>query len=62
MARSLEGINSDRPGLFSSASRVAGQPVDPRQAAGAQGAQQSASAAPIQPTAQRGRSTERRQR
>eukprot|EP00969_Alexandrium_andersonii_P251129 11099700-Alexandrium_andersonii.AAC.1 len=62
MARSLEGINSGQPGLFFSASRVAGQPVDPGQAAGTQGAQQSASATPIQPNAQRGRSTERRQR
>eukprot|EP00969_Alexandrium_andersonii_P039368 1725471-Alexandrium_andersonii.AAC.1 len=29
MARSLEGVNSGQPGLFSSASRAAGQPVGP---------------------------------
>eukprot|EP00969_Alexandrium_andersonii_P140035 6194917-Alexandrium_andersonii.AAC.1 len=60
MAWSLEGINSCQPGLFSSASRVAGQPADSGQAAGAQGSQQLASATPIQSNAQRGRSTERR--
>eukprot|EP00969_Alexandrium_andersonii_P227298 10038646-Alexandrium_andersonii.AAC.1 len=60
MARSLEGINSGQPGLFSPPSCAAGQPVGPGQAAGTQGTQQPrASATPVQTNAQRGRSTER---